>query len=381
MRHIQIKILTVIAMILLSVSSYGQMQQVLRNGFVAATDSGVWYLQDGFSEWVRLGNIKADVYDDRFVRDVDTISAVSYYNSKIDVLGYGVDILTNDGVTYNNADFTAALYGNRLFSLRHGNYARGGNELKTKSLNNKLKYTLGKLQLTDYVNSINVQVWTSWYNSSGYFGIFFTNNIQNSNFSTDNDSTCVVVCGDNKAYRLIIEEGSESDVSRTTYNEIMGLHSRPIDSHQICYNPDDDEFIIVSDSGIVYSYDKTTVTTLDTIKTSILPTGSTITDLEWWGGSAIFIGYKNDTGNGVSFYSLGQQMQFYTSSSTSDVFISKSNLKYIQANNNIFMAILSYDNVKIFTPSIINGEINKNTDNLPTGITVFDLDYINYIPD
>lgn len=251
MRHIQIKILTVVAMILLSVSSYGQMQQVLKNGFVAATDDGIWYLQDGFSEWVKLN---LSPLNDAFGRNSDSVIGISYNNNV-----YGILHLYDE--IYDNRITQLKLY-NSNFSYHRGSQGYGGNLLSfiPKLIESKYKYNDACVFInsatTTYLTS-QILIYYNFDNSLDSYSYFFKTI---TGVSSDEDSITVAVCND-RLLKFVVT----NNVNNRDSLSIYGLHSRPTDSHKICYNPDDDVFIIVSDSGIVYGYDKITLTTLDTV--------------------------------------------------------------------------------------------------------------------
>ena len=76
------------------------MQQCLKNGFVAATDDGVWYLQDGFEEWVNLGG------------GSDTILGIAASNTNIYISPYRIDAAVGKG--YHK------IYGNNIYEVKLG---------------------------------------------------------------------------------------------------------------------------------------------------------------------------------------------------------------------------------------------------------------------
>lgn len=342
MRHIQIKVLTVIVTILLSVSSYGQMQQVLRNGFVAATDDGVWYLQDGFSEWVRLET------------SYDMATSISFNKSELGIFA--------SNYTYTNGA-PRIIYGNKLgqswaYSSGSSNAIITNKFKKIHSQADAIKYNSGPLSSVYFSFGFSPSNW--------YYGD--TNkDIWRTDIASDNDSIFIVSCKDNDLVKYTINYVTEN-VSNVS---ISGLHSRPTDSHQICYNPDDDEFIIVSDSGIVYSYDKTTLTTVDTIDNCYK-----VRDMCYGGGYVYLL--INDIDDSRYKVVLSSDLTTWISSISIGISLPNTmSCAYSNKENKIIVPIMVtggsvtrfYDNEGVITnaPSFI---VNS----------IFDLDYINYLP-
>ena len=59
---------------------FGFSQKHLHNGFVAATSSGVYYLQDGDDQWLKFNGFNPEHYDSRFKRNhIDTITGISFF--------------------------------------------------------------------------------------------------------------------------------------------------------------------------------------------------------------------------------------------------------------------------------------------------------------
>jgi hypothetical protein len=192
---------------------------------------------------------------------------------------------------------------------------------------------------------------------------------------SDNDSIFIVSGKDNKINKYEVNYSLES-ISKSS---VSGLHSRVTDSHKICYNSDDDEFIIVSDSGIVYSYDKTTLTTLDTlIRDEANGTFSECMNVEYLDGTIFtLMNTSNNTGLG-SIYNLNTNTQIginvYLFDSY-DVRLMKSDQYFciyfyndILAGNDL---LEYYNSTGILVKFKLTNKINNH---------IFDLDYIDYLP-
>lgn len=355
MRHIVISIILILAFL----SGFSQTQQVLKNGFVAATDDGVWYLQDGFNEWVKL-TIKDDgLYKNN---EVDTIRTVTHNNR-------GLLYCISNGVSIYND------YRYRWIRL-------DGKNINKKCGSGGGPYPVHMKAISRFKHNKIVSWFYSFSFSSSTFAVQFDESIDNcasvgysyglnaifTDMASDNDTIACIVGENNKGLKYIVTNivGNKDTIS------ISGLHSRSTDSHKITYNPDDDVFIIISDSGIVYSYDKTTLTTLDTVYLSGYVFDK-IHDLAY---------NKNDQ----YYYMIMRRSSPDTNYSIlmTDDFTSYKNIglgsnypPVLAVGNPYTLAVDSGVNVLIKNPSIPSYDLFPE---LPDRI-VFDLDYINYIPD
>lgn len=383
MRHIQIKILAIIVALLISVSSYGQMQQVLKNGFVAATDSGLYYLQDGFNEWLNLGTINANIYDNRFIRNVDTITGVTFYEKELVCVGAGL----SNGSNGEDLNMWINYYSHHITDTVYVNLAGSTETYNRKNINNKFKsgmVVFGVLESAGN-NACNITCFNTDGNRNGYY--FLDNgdyDVSRTRLATDNDTIFVVASHNNilvKCKNTVISTGN-SNTEFTDNINISGLHSRPTDSHQICYNADDDEFIIVSDSGIVYSYDKTTLTTLDTLDYSYRNSPlDRIKSLEYNNGQIMVIAISTDGKEDFAVHSLSNLTanDLYASAYVSYQILD------ISRNKNQFILFnftpneTDYNIISIIKLDGTDEEYIKPTSYMADK-TVFDLDYINYMP-
>lgn len=360
MRHITINLILIFAFL----GSFAQNQQVLRNGFVAATDSGVYYLQDGFSEWVRLGiPSKLDLTSTGSFETMDTISGVGNYSTSS--FSYNVEI--NEGIP-QQFQWDGAYYGSHLFENIETTGAYSSGDFVTKNIidfdyfgKGCIAYHHGTSNFGRYIVVNPNQVNAYSYSIEGTW----INNINS--FDIDTDTTVVFVGKTNTIYEL---EAAKLESNRSLIY-VFGLHSRSTDSHKICYNPDEDEFIIVSDSGIVYSYDKTTITTIDTIYLS---------------------GYIYDKVNDLVYNENDQYYYIIMRRSSPDtnyaILMTNNFTSYksiglesdyppvLAVGNPYTLSVDSGINVLITNPSIPSYDLFPE---LPDRV-VFDLDYINYNP-
>lgn len=230
-----------ILLLFISISGISQTSS-LKNGFVAATDSLVYYLQDGFSEWVMF-----DV-NGSYQNFSDSIASVSFNGEKTMILEKGNK---NDGYT------NRYIYGNKTYQYIGGS---GIGDFEKNSLETKSKFGMFCIYYVYIPLYSNTYIEYRIGGIGGSLGEELFSSSHATSISGDSDSTYCVVGKNNTMKKMLINSDSSN-----IFTSVSGLHSRSIDSHKICYNPDDDEFIIVSDSGIVYTYDKTTLTTLDTL--------------------------------------------------------------------------------------------------------------------
>lgn len=245
MRHIAIKIVFIIIFLTAGICSFGQNQQSLKNGLVAATNKGVYYLQDGCTEWVQFTS--------------DTTIGISYHKDNLNISELSINTWSDKTV-----------YGRKIVKHNFNTSAISGH---VKNTSNRIRTFSGDRYQLVWANPsrwmlINV------YKNEYYNGVFslsdrilYTSDNSNVSLATDNDTIAVVVGSNNVAYKLLVTSTDYDEYSpdRPDTTFIPGLHSRPADTHKVCYNAINDVFTIVSDSGIVYQYNKSTLSTIDTI--------------------------------------------------------------------------------------------------------------------
>lgn len=366
MRHILINILLILAFL----GSFAQNQQVLKNGFVAATDSGLYYLQDGFNEWLNLGTINANIYDNRFIRNVDTITGVTFYEKELVCVGAGL----SNGSNGEDLNMWINYYSHHITDEVYVNLAGSTETYNRKNIKNKFKSGMIVFGILESFgnNSCNITCFNTGGNRNGYY--FLDNgdyDVSRTRLATDNDTIFVVASHNNilvKCKNTVISTGN-SNTEFTDNINISGLHSRPTDSHQICYNPDDDEFVIISDSGIVYIYDKITLTTVDTLSFPLA--AHDIKDIKYLNGYYFII----------AGLSTGQSQYLYkydiTTKTLTYIFNITNNLGNLAVNPIENYILFNYGGLFILYD--INGNLVKSPPNLIPR-QVFDLDYINYLP-
>jgi hypothetical protein len=367
MRLMKTKIAILLILVLcLQIKISGQLTQTYKNGFVAATNNGVYYLQDGVNEWVNIGN-KLNPYD-ILAYTFDTVTSITFYNNKI---------LCN---TYKNLA-SVGFYEQMLFYIygyknndRTYDGSTGDENIlfKTKNSTNKLKNNghvkyipATTKELTVHYDGINtynytisdLQYWTS--------------------MATDNDSILVWTGTNNKLYKTVISP----TVGYRSNTAVSGLASNAASAHQICYDSNNDLFWIVSDEGIIYSYDKTTVTKGDTI----LP-DATIGNVCDSIQSICF----NDSIN-TFFVSLNSHTDDFEYETYIQGYLVNEDLSLVNAgsrggnattkieitSDNKGWLLASFDSDFWYRDS---SGIYSNAPNLPVGTIVYDLDYIDYLP-
>lgn len=365
MQHIQIKLLLVIGIVFLSVSGYGQMQQALRNGFVAATDSGIYHLQDGFSEWVKI-----------YYRDKERLTTGTYYVPKVPTLCHNsknlITIVLDTNEIVGNFQIIN-VFGLNMYDKTKLNGGSSYRSNDTYFISNKMKYNTG------YVMSRRR-------NSSSFTGFTISNSATSGTHSSlslpfiftdlasDNDSIIVSCAKNNKLLKITINSELCDNNNCVDTVLISGIHSRSIDSHKICYNPNNDKFVIVSDSGIVYSYDKTSITTLDTISSI---NGGHLTGVYDLVYDDIFDRYYISFLDSDGFYDV--------QSFTIPINVINGNPNIISPSNPYSLSINSKGDILALSKNICY-KINRDhggaieIKNIGEDIVVFDLDYINYLP-
>ena len=139
-------------------------------------------------------------------------------------------------------------------------------------------------------------------------------------------------------------------------------------AHQITYNPNDDLFYIVSDEGYIYEYDKTIVTRIDTIPSAYLC--DSITDLAYSKkDSILYIGIKDIDGDRrlIADYVNYKAFNAYGSFGNKDIVLSTDRFGNVAYNTDNNFYLRSETDLKVL-PSI------------SSEVTVYDLDYIDYLP-
>ena len=84
MQFIKIKVFAAVFTFCLfyQIAAFGQLTQTYKNGFVAATNNGLYYLQDGSDKWVK--------FDSQFKFMDDSISSVSFSGDRLFVSTYNL---------------------------------------------------------------------------------------------------------------------------------------------------------------------------------------------------------------------------------------------------------------------------------------------------
>jgi len=348
MRHTATNIILLIVFLTTGTQSIAQ-QQTYHNGFVAATNNGVWYLQDGFNEWVQLN-----------VLNYDTVTAISFKDKL-----FAIDI--TDRFSYT----IYPIFGNKISSSGIGSSVSGaaltGNVL-TKNMTNKFKWqnTSAHITKTGSNNYMNVVANDQFAYAIGYLFemSYFTS------LATDNDSILVWTGTNNTLYKTVISP----TVGYRSNTAIAGLTSNSASGHQICYDSNNDIFWIVSDEGIVYSYDKTTVVEVDQLPTSDYSGGSAIVDsvtditASTAGYKAISVRTNDDHYSIYLWEELSDVIQIYSGYGENPC---------ASANNNEQVLCTS----SLGEYLVLDNDGNfKDVDDLPPGTVVYDLDYIDYMP-
>jgi len=344
---------------ILPISGTGQIQ-TYHNGFVAATNNGVYYLMDGDNQWVSFGQM---LKPSGYKRNYDTITSVSFNN----VLG--VHTFSQNNSSTNETSDYYNLHGNRLSEISlHGNTNQPTQVMIKKNSTNKFK--------DDYwVHVINIgaakTIGVKSIINSKDFSISEANLQYFTSLATDNDSILVWAGSNNMLYKLIINTSTGIPIQES----ISGLTSHTASGHQICYDSNNDLFWIVSDEGKIYSYNKSTVTE---IETPISPMYSdTVYDISFDNtNNALCVGYRS-----ANFYHWWQRENWNVSDWTvigggaygteaGEVHVcndNKGNVFYITPTGCFKHGTAEYGNA---------GQVAD----LPLGTVVYDLDYIDYLP-
>jgi uncharacterized protein (TIGR02145 family) len=339
--------------------TYGQQQKNIHNGFVAATNQGVYYLQDGFDEWVSLGNL---LKPSGYKRNYDTILSINHFKDNLSVIGYSQH--NNSTGIYTTSDHYT-VFGRKLTENTNDFFSSGLTITMTpKNSTNKLKdkfildfdlhLNTGMIYIRNSV--VNYQYGYSTYPAINYF----------TSLATDNDSILVWTGTNNTLYKTVISEtvGNRSNVA------ITGLVSNVASGHQICYDSNNDLFWIVSDEGIVYTYNKTTVDSITTLLGSFEV--DSITDIAYDAKiNDIHIAFSHGIYRGVITYDISAN-EYY---------------KYTVPEYSIPIQLTVGSKKTIFNTANSMFELNQSdfTDiihiaDLPSGVVVYDLDYIDYLP-
>jgi uncharacterized protein (TIGR02145 family) len=330
--------------------------QTYHNGFVVATNNGVYYLMDGDDQWLSLGGLKY-INAPLDVTFNDTVFGVSFKDNL-----FCSATINHDG---DRQCFAQRKYGYKNNEIN--GYGSGGviRSQMFKNITSKLKYKnsfylVSKISLTG--NNVSV----SEYNSSGGGG-GQTMNIDPTSLSSDNDSTIVIVGVDNSIFKVVLNESSIY-----SFTPISGLTSSASSGHQICYDSNDDLFWIVSDEGKLYSYDKSTVTYIKQLPTSGYSESivDSVTDIAYsrvWNGVIVACRNADDhfsvyVENGASWSQIYSGYGY--------------NPTLSENNKGEILVSCSLGEYKI---TGVDGSYTDVAD-LPSGVVVYDLDYIDYLP-
>ena len=343
MRHLIIKIAIFIVFLTLGTRSYCQLTQTYKNGWVAATDRGVYYLQDGENQWVNWGGST----------DYDTITGISFYKDRLYVSEWTKKIV--------NTQYYSKLYGLKSSSVSANNGAGGYSRKYDKSISSKLKWNDSRISLFYIGSRIFIEY------ASNYFNYFYypIGSSDYTSMSTDNDST-LVYCGKNN---LCEKAGLSSNNTLNTYNDVSGLSSTSTAGHQICYNKNDDLFYIVSDKGKLYSYNKSTVTFLKTLPLSYMDSAI---DLE-------YDPYNDLLALSYRVNASGYHYNLELFKATGDVYFNYSLSAPAQMKMDE-LGSLMYIRDTVATIRDMNTYNITDVTYLPYGTKVYDVDYINYLP-
>lgn len=361
MRRIQIKLLSIF--ILISSVCFGQQEQVLRNGFVAATNDGVYYLMDGSNEWVRLGSPSPSVYGG--VGRMDTISGVNGYS--ISNFSYSVIISTNtqqyhwDGVYYGKKLFedisVGGSYTDGYFTTKNiVEFNRFGKGLISAHMGSWIsRYIVVKpgINFNDY------QISGSWINNFG-------------SMCLDEDTTLVVVGGNNTLVKI---EASRIETNSTITS--VELQSQASESHKAVYSPLISKFVIISDLGRVYTYDGSILSYITTIPSCIR-----ILDVSY-GNGVIYVVAKYITENDYAVFASSNLTSWVRSSTVGGVQTGIISSAYSKKLNKLLVtyayvvgsSIAAGANYFYYNGSTVSIYSAPLLYKLP-----FDLDYINYLP-
>ena len=368
MRRTLINITLFAFFLTLGTRGFGQIQ-TYHNGFVAATNKGVYYLMDGDNQWLSFGNISRYNFpsSDNYIRDQDTISAVSCNGKNITLFSIGKGVVTDGG----DQGRTLNVYGNKLFKEKTiGLVGTEITHVLTKNLSNKFKAGINwaKIFFADY-RALDVSLNIDGVNSSYYYSIvpliYFTS------LATDNDSILVWTGTNNTLYKTVISP----TVGYRSNTAISGLTSSASSGHQICYDSNNDLFWIVSDEGFVYTYNKVAITKVDTVHYGIHYI-DTIMDLKYdkfndrivasvngvSSSKCILVQLHNEWCN-VGWTGVNDQ-------------IAIDNKGNILTDADYVGELLIYG----INPDNCTGNNEKDIADLPLGTVVYDLDYIDYLP-
>jgi len=359
MRHIKIKILTIL--LLSTIWSFGQLTQAYKNGFVAATSDGIYYLMDGDNQWVNLGGINSIWFSGG---TTDTVRAVSFNGKYLNGYTY-CNIPSGYGgggsfkmYGYNNYDDEDVINNYDLYS-----------NLAFKNMTSKIRYDNGSVYFEKgkTTSQATLRFNTRNYNNS-YIESIWSIYANLTSISSDNDTVVVCVGKNNTLINVNI-----LSVNHWTTTGISGLVSSSLSGHQITYNPTDNLFYIVSDEGYVYTYDKTTVTKIKEIASYCDGGCDSVTDVAYNAqDSILYMGVVNGAGekqttllylNGANYGTVNQIN--YTS--TADIQMT---------TNSAGKVLFNIDN-----GFYLYGKTSAKTlPSIPSGVTVYDLDYIDYLP-
>jgi uncharacterized protein (TIGR02145 family) len=331
--------------------AFGQLTQNYKNGFVAATNTGVWYLQDGFDEWVNLGSISFSAPISTVFND--TITGISFKDNL-----YCSSTIDNDGEWEG---FFQIKYGykNNDISAYGSGYDIIGKTFK--NITSKLKYQNSFFAVDKIHIGLNDACISNYDNLIG--GGFETMNIVPTSLVSDNDSIVVIAGLNNSIFKVTLCQDSIY-----FFEPISGLASNAASGHQICYNPDDDLFYIISDEGILYTYDKTTVVVAEGIASC-----DSVTSIEYDPVTrCVFMGVEDGGNYSLKTYNIDTETLYTTSLSDSG------NIQIATTGKG--KILFTRDNAMFLADTSDFTEIIYDVSDLPSGTIVYDLDYIDYLP-
>lgn len=365
MRLILINIL-----ILLSFCAFAQNEQVLRNGYVAATNNGIYFLWDGDEEWIHFNINPSDHFNINpnggLTRDLDSITTISFNGQNLVFSGssyysaysyYSASLNSVQGVIYGDQLYD--FFGHEIYEITNGAVFRQ-NFITNKFKTTKVTFLQNPTYIGNYIGLLNSNTPpTTWEDR-------LWNNI--TGIETDNDSTIVCVGTNNKLYKLICYN-SLREINRAP---TLNLTSNSTSNHKICFSSDDGLFWIVSDELRLYRYNKTSYTYVGNATSFGDKIYSIVSGTSIYSNN-LYMLYRN-LSNEVT---IGVVNKLSGSMSTS-VTTLLTNYDYadIIYDNTLGKIIIGFgNNFRIYEENLI---LDK-TVNLPSGIIIYDIEKIEYL--
>lgn len=369
MQHTRIKILVLMTIFLTSGRCFSQNQQVLRNGYVAATNQGIYYLQDGTDEWLNF-NIDGEWVSVFFYRDLDTITSLTYNGRDLFCTGYFLDytgIYLNVSNIKINGNNNYENYGDPTSADGHPYQFRpifGTNKFKTKNI----QYIAKPTWVYDYSCALRN-------NNDGYIATSKSElSTEITGICSDNDSIVVVVGPNNKLAKITCS----NNFTNMTVSWVTGLAANVLSNHKVCHSKLTDHFYIINDENIVRGYNKTSLSSNWDLYNL---TSELIFDIDCFESSTwdiVGLGYSSQSGGYITlFYGNSETIILTTDVLDAEYGAIAINNKNIDdPSKPTYVAIGVKNNFRIYNPEA--GSLVK-TLNLPSGVIIYDLEYINYL--